>query len=49
LTKLQARLPSRERLALPATEETDAQVLQAWNSPEVVNAIRQYVERTLGK
>jgi enoyl-CoA hydratase len=49
LTKLQARLPSRERLALPATEETDAQVLQAWNSPEVVNAIRQYVERTLAK
>ena len=49
LTKLQTRLPSRERLASPAAQETDAQVLQAWNSPEVVTAIRQYVERTLGK
>ncbi len=49
LTKLQARVPSRERLASPAIQEADAQVLQAWNSPEVVTAIRQYVERTLGK
>ena len=49
LTKLQTRLPSRERLASPAAQEADAQVLQAWNSPEVVTAIRQYVERTLGK
>lgn len=49
LTKLQTRLASRERLASPAAQEADAQVLQAWNSPEVVTAIRQYVERTLGK
>jgi enoyl-CoA hydratase len=49
LTKLQTRLPSRERLVSSATQEADAQVLQAWNSPEVVTAIRHYVERTLGK
>lgn len=49
LTKLQARSPIRERLARPSTQEADAQVLEAWNSPEVVTAIRQYVEKTLGK
>ncbi len=49
LAKLQARLPSRERLALPATREADTQVLRAWNSPEVVAAIRQYVAKTLNK
>lgn len=49
LTKLQARSPSRERLAQPARQEVDAQVLEAWNSPEIVEAIRQYVEKTLGK
>lgn len=49
LTKLQTRLPSRERLASPTAQEADAQVLQAWNSPEVVTAIRQYLQRTLGK
>ncbi len=49
LTKLQARSPSRERLAQPSRQKVDAQVLEAWNSPEVVEAIRQYVEKTLGK
>lgn len=49
LAKRQVRLPSRERLALPATQEADTQVLQAWNSPEVVAAIRQYVAKTLNK
>lgn len=49
LTKLQARSPSRERLVQPSRQKADAQVLEAWNSPEVVEAIRQYVEKTLGK
>lgn len=49
LTKLQARSPSRERLAQRSSQEADALVLQAWNSPEVVTAIRRYVEKTLGK
>ena len=49
LTKLQARLPVRERLQSASTQQADAQVLEAWNSSEVVEAIRQYVEKTLGK
>jgi enoyl-CoA hydratase len=49
LTKLQVRLPVRERLQQASTRQTDAQVVEAWNSPAVVEAIRQYVEKTLGK
>ena len=49
LTKLQGRQPVRERLEQASTQQADTQVLEAWNSAEVVEAIRRYVEKTLNK
>jgi len=46
LTKRQLRDPVLERMHVGAA--TDAAVLEAWTSPEVLGAIRDYVARKLG-
>jgi enoyl-CoA hydratase len=45
LTKRQLREPARQRMRAGA--EMDAAVQDAWASPETLNAIRDYVARTL--
>ena len=45
LTKLQMRAPTRRRMRAGAA--VDAEVQDAWASPETLDAIRDYVARTL--
>ena len=45
LTKTQMRAPTRRRMR--AGDTLDAEVQDAWASPETLNAIRDYVARTL--
>ena len=48
LSKERLRRPAREAWRLHAPSE-DAATLAAWSSPEVLNAVRDYVAQTLGK
>jgi enoyl-CoA hydratase len=49
LTKVQVRRPVLERLEQPWTRQTSAEVDAAWNAAGTLEAIRQYVEKKLGK
>lgn len=49
LTKLQARQPVLKRLQQASMQQLATQIQEAWNSTEVVAAVRKYVEKTLKK